>query len=71
MNYDEIISGLKMRGFKNTDGIDSMGNCNKDEKHYILFTDGLVIYSNIPRWKDEKRYKDSLVEVMVYEKKYI
>lgn len=50
MNYDIFIDGLKQRGFVNTDKIDSVGCCNKDEKHYIVYTDGLVIYSTIPNF---------------------
>lgn len=68
MDYDIIIEGLKDRGFVNTEGIDSMGECHKDEKHYILLTDGLVIYSNIPYHSDEEHYRDSLVESWCIEK---
>jgi hypothetical protein len=50
MNYDTFIDGLKERGFVNTDKIGSIGYCNKDEKHYLTYTDGLVIYFTIPNF---------------------
>ena len=46
MNYDILINGLRDRGFDNIDGICNEGTCNKDDKHFILYTDGLIIYSN-------------------------
>ena len=50
MNLEKFIDGLKQRDFVNIDKIDSIGNCNKDEKHYLIYTDGLVIYSTIPNF---------------------
>lgn len=50
MNNDIFIDELKKRGFVNTDKIGSIGYCNKDEKHYLLLTDGLLIYSTIPNY---------------------
>jgi hypothetical protein len=51
MNYDVLIDGLKSRGFSYTEDICNMGGCHKDEMHFILLTDGLVIYSNFWDWK--------------------
>ena len=50
MNYDNFIDNLKQRGFVNKDKIGSICYCNKDEKHYLLLTDGLLIYSTIPNY---------------------
>lgn len=46
--WQDIEAGLKSRGFSGLESIDSMGECNKDNKHYLLRTDGLIIYSNYP-----------------------
>lgn len=67
MTYEELENGLKERGFTGIEGICNMGDCHKDNKHYILTTDGLVIYSNIPFWTNEEYYPDSLVEVWCME----
>ena len=50
MDYNTFINGLIERGFVNTEEICGKGNCHKDNKHYILLTDGLIIYSSIPDW---------------------
>jgi hypothetical protein len=60
-----LEQGLKERGFIGVNEIDGCGNCHKDERHYILRTDGLVIYTTYP-WahdsppsvKDFKQYWD-------------
>jgi len=62
MDHDVLEKGLKDRGFVGIDEFCSMGKCHKDEKHYILITDGLVIYSNIPFHTDIEYHKDSLKE---------
>lgn len=59
MNYAEIEPGLAKRGFVGIEGMDSMGECHKDEKHFILRTDGLIIYSNIPFWTDTEYHPGS------------
>ncbi len=46
-DFHNIEEGLKNRGFIGMEGMDSLGKCHKNEKHYILRTDGLIIYSNI------------------------
>lgn len=76
MNYDPIRkaiadldyfhAGLKARGFVNTEGIDSIGNCHKDGKHYLLLTDGLVIYSSIPGWTNAQFLPGAVVETWEY-----
>lgn len=45
--------GLAARGFVGIKGIDSMAKCHKDEKHWILRTDGLIIYTTYPWTHDE------------------
>lgn len=59
MTYKELEVGLTRRGFIGVEGIDSMGKCHKDKKHYVLMTDGLVIYSTIPFWTDTKYHEGS------------
>ena len=51
MDYDDFINGLKERGFQYTEDVCICGGCHKDEMHFILLTDGLVIYSNFWDWK--------------------
>jgi len=51
MSHDELIEGLKARGFQYTEDVCNKGGCHKDEMHFILFTDGLVIYSNFWDWR--------------------
>lgn len=63
MISEELEAGLKERGFVGIEGIDSMGECHKDELHYILRTDGLVIYSNIPFWTDTEYHEGSMSEI--------
>ncbi len=50
MEYDTLIDGLKKRGFEYTEDICNKGGCHLDEMHFILLTDGLVIYSNFWDW---------------------
>lgn len=50
MEYDDLITGLKERGFQYTKDICNKGGCHKDEMHFVLLTDGLVIYSNFWNW---------------------
>ena len=64
-DFKNLTSGLAARGFVGMEGIDSMGNCHKNEKHYILRTNGLIFYttfpwthSKIPSNKDYKEYWD-------------
>jgi hypothetical protein len=54
MNYDDLIEGLKLRGFVGTEGICNKGDCHKNDCHFILHTDGLVIYSNFWNWNDDR-----------------
>jgi hypothetical protein len=55
--YDEIYAGLAARNFGPLNGAEcSQGKCHTpDEKHYVLITDGLLIYSTIPYW-DQTQY---------------
>ena len=50
MTYDDLIEGLKERGFQYTEDICNRGGCHYDEMHFILVTDGLIIYSNFWDW---------------------
>lgn len=59
MTSEELEKGLEERGFVGIEDIDSMGECHKDQ-HYILRTDGLIIYSNIPHWSDHKHYPNAV-----------
>lgn len=63
--WDCVVAGLEYRGFGPFDGSEcSKGRCSTpDKKHFILFTDGMIIYSNIPDY-DQARYDDKAV---VYE----
>lgn len=63
MIYEEIEPGLKKRGFVGIEGMDSMGECHKDNKHFILRTDGLIIYSNIPFWTDTEYHPGSVYKI--------
>jgi hypothetical protein len=62
-DYNNIEKGLIEREFVGTENIDSMRRCNKNNKHFILRTDGLIIYTTYP-WthseppskKDFKQY---------------
>jgi hypothetical protein len=49
MTLDELITGLEQRGFIGCSEINSRGR-TRLEDHYVLFTDGLVIYSDRPHW---------------------
>jgi hypothetical protein len=62
MEFDEFTTGLHNRGFININNIDSRGECNKNNRHYILLTDGLVIYSSIPIYSQLKFHKNEYVE---------
>lgn len=62
MEYDTFIVELEKRGFTNTESIGSIGGCHRNEEHYILFTDGLVIYSTIPYWDNVKYLPAAICE---------
>lgn len=68
MSYDELETGLKARGFIGIEGINGMGNCHKNEQHYILTTDGLVIYSSIPYYNSVKHFPEELEVCWTMEK---
>ena len=61
MNWQDFISRLEKMGFVGIEKIDSMGKCHLNERHYILTTDGLIIYSSIPFY-DSVRYFDDEIE---------
>lgn len=63
MTSDELEAGLAKRGFVGIEGMDSMGECHLGEKHFILRTDGLVIYSDIPFWTDTEYHPGSRYEM--------
>lgn len=44
-DYNNVEKGLISRGFVNIEGMDNLGDCNKNDKHFILRTDGLIKYS--------------------------
>jgi hypothetical protein len=48
--HDRVYAGLAERGFGPLNGEEcSRGGCHTpDEKHYILSTDGMLIYSSTP-----------------------
>ena len=52
MTYEEFKTGLKKRGFIGIDKISEIGQCHKDEKHYILYSDETIIYSTKPFWNN-------------------
>jgi len=52
-DFVNLETGLRERGFTGIEGIDSMSRCHKDERHYILRTDGLVFYTTYPWSHDE------------------
>ncbi len=54
MTSEELEAGLAARGFTGMEEMDSMGKCHKDGKHFILRTDGLIIYSDIPFWSNAR-----------------
>lgn len=62
--YDNIYRGLAERGFGPLDGSEcSRGGCHtSDGKHYILLTDGMLIYSNISDYYQKDDYLDSVVK---------
>lgn len=60
MNINKIIEGLGTRGFTGLDQICNMGQCHKDNEHFVLVTDGLVIYSSVPQW--HKPHHDKVVK---------
>jgi hypothetical protein len=68
MDFDTLLKGLEERGFVNTAGISGSGNCHKDEKHYVLLTDGLVIYSSIPHRNSVKYFPNELECIWTLEK---
>ena len=53
MDSEELEFGLKARGFVGISEMDSCGRCHLNESHYVLRTDGLIIYSNWPHWNTE------------------
>lgn len=62
MTYEELEKGLFDRGFVGIDEIGSCGKCHKDNKHYVLLTDGCVIYSSIPHYRNVRYLPDELDE---------
>jgi hypothetical protein len=57
--YNDIYIGLKERGFGPLNGQESSkgGCCTPDKKHYMLQTDGMFIYSNIPDYSEKRMYE--------------
>jgi len=66
MTYDDLENGLKLRGFEGVEEISSKGQCSKNDRHFILFTDGLVIYSNFWDWNDDRSTKVELWPLEVH-----
>lgn len=59
---NDIEKHLNKMGFVGIDEIYSMGKCHKDNKHYILMTDGLIIYSSIPFYDNVKYFPGEIEE---------
>lgn len=56
MTYEELEKGLRDRGFVGISEMCSMGHCHLNEQHYVLLTDGLIIYSTLPHHNQAKYY---------------
>lgn len=62
MDLNTLSNCLKERDFIGIDKIDSIARCNKHLKHWLLVTDGIIIYSNIPNYKNAQFLKDAFYE---------
>lgn len=47
-DYDAFEKELTRRGWVGISEMGSMGKCHLNDLHYLLVTDGLIIYSSIP-----------------------
>lgn len=47
-DFNDIEAGLAIRGFVGINLIDNKGHCHLDERHYVLRTDGLIIWTTYP-----------------------
>jgi len=67
-DFTKLEEGLINRGFQGTNLIDNWGRCHKNERHYILRTDGLIIYTTYPSdWKGANPPKDYFDETWTME----
>ena len=62
MTDEEFENGLKQRGFQNIESFCDKGKCHKNQEHFILVTDGLVIYSSVPRYDDVESRRGDVIE---------
>lgn len=66
MDFDTLEQGLQARGFVCISSICNLGMCNKDSRHFVLLTDGLLIYTTY--WDAHMSSKD-LINLGEYLKK--
>ena len=64
MNFDykAFKAELIRRGWQGIEGINSMGKCHLNEQHWLLTTDGLIIYSSIPFYTSVRYFNDEMEE---------
>lgn len=62
MKYDELERGLVERGFVGVNEMDSCGKCHLNNKHFILTTDGVVIYSSVPHYRNVRYLPNEITE---------
>ena len=62
LDHNAFEKELKRRGWAGIDGINSMGKCHLNKQHYILTTDGLIIYSSLPFYKNVKYLPNEMEE---------
>jgi len=61
-DYRAFEKELRRRGWQGIEGMNSMGKCHLNEQHYLLTTDGLIIYSSIPFYNSVQYFPDELEE---------
>jgi len=59
---EQFEQALRKRGFVNIEKYCDKGQCNLNEKHYILVTDGLYIYSTHPQWDSDAQLETDIVK---------
>lgn len=61
-DYNAFHAELARRGWQGMNEMDSMGKCHLNEQHYLLTTDGLIIYSSIPFYTSVEYFDDEFDE---------
>lgn len=61
MTYEALEQGLRARGFNGVEEMCNRGGCSKDG-HYILVTDGCIIYSSLPDYHAVRLFPDEIDE---------